>query len=75
LGVKLRFARLDLHTLARRKAAQVRFSEDALLADNYCPRARVIYTVETQVLLKLLAEPFEYNKSCWKASTASAPRW
>jgi len=28
-----------------------------------CPRARVVYTLETQVLFKLLAEPFEYNNS------------
>jgi hypothetical protein len=77
-GVKLRFARLDLHTLARgARQAQVRFSEDALLADPTCrPRACVTYYVEAQVLPNLLAEPLEYNNFRRRASTAyGGLRW
>lgn len=77
-GVKLRFARLDLHTLARgARQAQVRFSEDALLADPTCrPRACVIYKVEAQVLPNLLAEPLKYNNFRHRASTTyGGLRW
>jgi len=67
--VTLRFACIDLHTLPSlnsavwREAAQVRFSEDALLTDSNYPRACVSTTVEAQLRTVQLAEPFNYNNS------------